>query len=79
MTVVSDLASDYSPSGFFVIRTPLLPFSDLVAWGSGLTAPELDMTGEALADDREDCGSVFASTRATGCPRGYPAGVAGAR
>ena len=52
MTVVSDLASDYSPSGFFVIRTPLLPFSDLVAWGSGLTAPGLDMTSEALADDR---------------------------
>jgi thiopeptide-type bacteriocin biosynthesis protein len=28
----------YTPSGFFVLRTPLLPFEELVAWGEGLEA-----------------------------------------
>jgi thiopeptide-type bacteriocin biosynthesis protein len=29
-----------APSGFFVLRTPLLPFSEVVAWGEGLQAPQ---------------------------------------
>src|SRR5256714_603259 len=28
-----------TPSGFFVLRTPLLPFTEVTAWGDGLQAP----------------------------------------
>jgi lantibiotic biosynthesis protein len=28
-----------TPSGFFVLRTPLLPFTEVLAWGNGLQAP----------------------------------------
>jgi len=28
----------YTPSGFFVLRTPLLPFEEMAAWGEGLGA-----------------------------------------
>src|SRR5215212_5983582 len=28
----------YTPSGFFVLRTPLLPFDELAAWSEGLEA-----------------------------------------
>jgi thiopeptide-type bacteriocin biosynthesis protein len=28
----------YTPSGFFVLRTPLLPFDEMAAWGEGLEA-----------------------------------------
>jgi len=27
------------PSGFFVLRTPLLPFAEVTNWGDGLQAP----------------------------------------
>jgi thiopeptide-type bacteriocin biosynthesis protein len=30
--------SDFIPSGFFVLRTPLLPFDELLAWSNGLEA-----------------------------------------
>jgi hypothetical protein len=30
---------DFIPSGFFVVRTPLLPFGELLAWSHGLEAP----------------------------------------
>src|SRR5438309_1623966 len=42
--------------GFFVLRTPLLPFDDLLAWGESLEAPRVaDPAGldEALARDRQ--------------------------
>src|SRR5262245_33105060 len=29
---------DFAPSGFFALRTPLLPFDELRAWGDGLEA-----------------------------------------
>ena len=29
----------FVPSGFFVLRTPLLPFDELVSWGEGLETP----------------------------------------
>src|SRR5262249_54202256 len=29
----------FAPSGFFALRTPLLPFDELLAWGDGLEAP----------------------------------------
>jgi hypothetical protein len=33
------LPNDIAPSGFFVLRTPLLPFGELLAWSDGLEAP----------------------------------------
>ena len=33
------LTSDITPSGFFALRTPLLPFDELLAWSVGLEAP----------------------------------------
>src|SRR5258707_6454022 len=45
-----------TPSGFFVLRTPLLPFSEVTAWGDGLQAPaaagDPGVLGEAVAADR---------------------------
>ena len=44
------------PSGFFLLRTPLLPFSDLTAWAEGLEAAsqvgDPEALGDALARDR---------------------------
>jgi thiopeptide-type bacteriocin biosynthesis protein len=31
-------SNDYAPSGFFALRTPLLPFDELLAWSDGLEA-----------------------------------------
>jgi lantibiotic biosynthesis protein len=33
------IALDFVPSGFFVFRTPLLPFEEVEAWSAGLAAP----------------------------------------
>src|SRR5215211_7153135 len=45
-----------TPSGFFVLRTPLLPFGELVAWGAELEAParvgDSEALGEAIERDR---------------------------
>src|SRR5437763_1170547 len=45
-----------TPSGFFVLRTPLLPFTEITAWGDGLQAPaaagDPGVLGEAVAADR---------------------------
>src|SRR5579883_1530375 len=30
----------FTPAGFFVFRTPLLPFGELLAWGDGLAAKD---------------------------------------
>ena len=38
----------FAPSGFFVLRTPLLPFGELDAWGQDLESPRL-APGQALA------------------------------
>src|SRR5207248_11171284 len=32
------LSRDIRPSGFFALRTPLLPFDELLAWSDGLEA-----------------------------------------
>jgi thiopeptide-type bacteriocin biosynthesis protein len=49
-------SGDFTPSGFFALRTPLLPFDDLLAWGADLEAPQAgdELTGleKALAADR---------------------------
>jgi hypothetical protein len=46
----------YAASGFFVLRTPLLPFAELRAWGEGLRAPatigEAERLEVALDADR---------------------------
>jgi thiopeptide-type bacteriocin biosynthesis protein len=45
-----------TPSGFFVLRTPLLPFTEVPAWGEGLQAPmvvgDSGVLDEAVAMDR---------------------------
>src|SRR5256885_6125165 len=44
------------PSGFFVLRTPLLPFTEVTAWGDGLQAPAAaggpGVLDQAVAADR---------------------------
>jgi hypothetical protein len=30
----------FAPSGFFALRTPLLPFDELLTWSTGLQATE---------------------------------------
>ena len=35
----SSISLDFAPSGFFVFRTPLLPFEEVEAWSAGLAAP----------------------------------------
>src|ERR671937_8907 len=56
MTERSMTADTYAPSGFFVLRTPLLPFSEFTAWGDGLRAAahvdDAERLGDAVARDR---------------------------
>jgi thiopeptide-type bacteriocin biosynthesis protein len=40
---------EFVASGFFVLRTPLLPFDELLAWGDGLEAPGTVGRSGALA------------------------------
>jgi thiopeptide-type bacteriocin biosynthesis protein len=46
----------YVPSGFFALRTPLLPFDELLAWSAGLqsaaAADDATRLEAAMADDR---------------------------
>src|SRR5436190_13043556 len=48
--------SDFQPAGFFVLRTPLLPYDELLDWAEGLEAPralgDLAELERALAADR---------------------------
>jgi len=46
---------EFAPSGFFHLRTPLLPFDAFLAWGEGLAAATAtgDSLPEALAADRQ--------------------------
>ena len=39
----------FAPSGFFVLRTPLLAFDELLAWGEGLEASSADADADQLA------------------------------
>jgi thiopeptide-type bacteriocin biosynthesis protein len=50
-------ASDIAPSGFFALRTPLLPFDDLLAWSDGQQAASAD-------DDLMRLQAAFAADRA---------------
>src|SRR6478736_2251244 len=40
----------FEPSGFFVLRTPLLPFDAYLAWEDGLEAPQAQADRTRLAD-----------------------------
>src|SRR4030095_2993827 len=48
---------NFAASGFFALRTPLLPFDEFLAWSDGLKAPaELSNPAhweQALAEDRQ--------------------------
>ncbi len=52
-------APEFAAVGWFVLRTPLLPFEELAAWSDGVAAPasldqgEPERLEEALARDRE--------------------------
>ena len=39
-----------APSGFFVLRTPLLPFTEVTTWGHGLQAPTAGEDPGVLAE-----------------------------
>ncbi|HEX4965613.1 MAG TPA: lantibiotic dehydratase [Thermoanaerobaculia bacterium] len=47
----------FQPSGFFVLRTPLLPFREFSGWSEGLRSPDTvsdpEALGEALRADRK--------------------------
>jgi hypothetical protein len=47
----------FKPSGFFVLRTPLLPFDELEAWSAGLAAP-------VARSDREGLEAAWRADRA---------------
>jgi thiopeptide-type bacteriocin biosynthesis protein len=49
--------TDFAPSGFFAVRTPLLPFDELLAWGDGLEAA-------AAGDDPARLEAAVAADRA---------------
>ena len=50
-------AAAITPSGFFVLRTPLLPFDELLNWSDGLEAPV------AAPDDRSRLERALAADR----------------
>ena len=47
----------FAPSGFFALRTPLLPFDEFLAWSEVLKAPaallDLARCERALTEDRQ--------------------------
>jgi thiopeptide-type bacteriocin biosynthesis protein len=51
------LPDDLAPSGFFALRTPLLPFDELLAWSDGLQAA-------SVGDDPARLEAVLAADRA---------------
>jgi class I lanthipeptide synthase len=57
---------DFTPSGFFALRTPLLPFEEFLAWGDGLETSgsigDLDQLGAALERDRARLRARLCST-----------------
>ena len=53
----ADPPTEISHSGFFVLRTPLLPFDEFLDWGAGLSAPaaldDAERLALSLAEDRK--------------------------
>jgi class I lanthipeptide synthase len=52
MSASSDGPGDFTDSGFFVMRTPLLPFDALVAWSQGLEPLDTTQPADELARHR---------------------------
>ena len=54
--VVFDKETEFTHSGFFVLRTPLLPFDEVLKWGNNLESPSIpsdsSLLEPALAADR---------------------------
>ncbi len=62
------IASEYAPDGFFVFRTPLLPFEEVERWSAGLAAPALPTAPAAPptpagAADTEPLAAALAADR----------------
>ena len=73
----------HEPSGFFILRSPLLSYDDLTAWSAGLASPkvlESDGSEEALdaAVQRGQGGQVFLLPEAAK-PSGAPERGGGTR
>ncbi|HEV3459608.1 MAG TPA: lantibiotic dehydratase [Thermoanaerobaculia bacterium] len=58
----SSIHLDFAPSGFFVFRTPLLPFEEIEQWSAGLAAPS---AAAAAAADPATLGAALAADRTT--------------
>ena len=54
---------DFEPSGFFALRTPLLPFDELVAWSAGLEAAPATETSGRLDETPERLAKAVANDR----------------
>ena len=50
----------YQPAGFFVLRSPLLPYDDLAAWSAGLRAPAA-LAATVFATVMNVSGAILAS------------------
>ncbi|MBV8200614.1 MAG: lantibiotic dehydratase [Acidobacteria bacterium] len=61
--VRSSTPFDFAPSGFFVFRTPLLPFEEVEQWSSGLAAPAAAAAAASSADP-EPLAAALAADRA---------------
>ncbi len=56
---------DFAPSGFFVFRTPLLPFEEVEQWSAGLAAPTAAAAAQDDAGGAERLAAALAADRAT--------------
>src|SRR5437899_1734870 len=56
------VSKTFIPSGFFALRTPLLPFEEILTWGEGLQAPTV--IGDGASGSPEKLEQAFAADRA---------------
>jgi thiopeptide-type bacteriocin biosynthesis protein len=59
------LDSPFRPSGFFALRTPLLPFQAFLDWSAGLAAPAAAEQKDRLAREGATLDTAVAEDRAT--------------
>jgi hypothetical protein len=64
--MTADPSLDVAPFGFAILRTPLLAFDELAAWGADLEASRL---ADACASDWRRWSSVRRSARPCSSPR----------
>jgi thiopeptide-type bacteriocin biosynthesis protein len=58
------LLPEIVPAGFFVLRTPLLPWEALESWGAGIGAPEASGSGSGSDARATDLEAILAADRA---------------